>query len=217
MSLSESDAFEVGLPIEGIESGTSVLLTGEDTGALESVFYRLAATETDERGIVLATDATGREVERALDGVRSGAGQRSTVLTCSGPDRGDSVTRVQDLADLTKVGMELSSRLADAQQEADRFRTGIILCSTICGEVEDLRSVYRFLNSNFLSDLRRGDGLGVAAVDTSADVEANLKSVIAGLETSFSARFDVVETDRREVTVDVSGLGAADGTHTLSR
>jgi hypothetical protein len=217
MSVSTDATFSVAdLPLDAVESSTSVLLTGDDTAALESVFYRLVATEDHECGIVLATDTDGRAVKRSLDGVRRGAGDRSAVLTRGGPSRSDGVTTVDDLADLTKIGMELSSMLATAQAEADRFRSGIFLCSTLCGEVDDLRSVYRFLNSNLLTNLRRGDGIGVAAVDLSADVDANLQSVVVGMETSFAARIDIVESDGRRATIDVSGLGRADGTHEIA-
>jgi hypothetical protein len=199
-----------------IESGTTLLLTGDDSDALESVFYRLVAGHDDERSIVLATDCSGRDVVRGLDGAERGAGDRSHVLTCEADDRADDVRTVSDLTDLTGLGMEFSTEVAEAQQDSERFRAGILLCSTILDEVEDTRSVYRFLNSNFLNHFRRGEAIGVCAVDTSKEFGSNTESTISGLETSFSGRIDITDASRREATVDVSGLDGDDGEYTMS-
>jgi hypothetical protein len=216
MSLA-SDDFELSeTGLDTVPNGTSILLTGDDPDALEAVFYQLVAGRDDEHSVVLGTDCSGRDVVRGLNDVERGSGDRARVLTCEGPDRGDNVTKVSDLTDLTGLGMQFSTEIAEAQTAGGRFRAGILLCSSILGAVEDTRSVYRFLNSNFLNHFRRGDAIGVCAVDTSADFGAGTSSTIKGLETSFSARIDVVESSRREATLDVSGLGGQDGQHTLS-
>jgi hypothetical protein len=213
MSVASPALFETDtLPIDGIESGSSILLTGDDTDTLETIFSRLVATREAESGVVLSTDTTGRSVKRALDGVERGAGDRTTVLTAADPGRGDDIEAVSDLADLTGTGMQLSTTLAEAQQDAPRFRSGIYLCSSICREIEDTRSVFRFLNSNFLTDLRRGDGIGVCALDTSAEIGSDVNSIAAGLETSFTGRIDVTAVDGDTATLEISGLGDADGT-----
>ena len=59
------------------------------------------------------------------------------MLAAQGPGGGD-VQPVEDLDDLTW-------QVASAQQGTGRFRSGIFLCSSVCGEAEDLRSVYRLL------------------------------------------------------------------------
>lgn len=213
MSVASSGPFETdALPIDSIESGTSVLLTGADSDVLEAVFNRIVAARDAERSIVLSTDTDGRSVKRALDGIERGAGDRTTVLTAAGSGRSDGTESVTDLADLTGTGMQLSTILSEAQQEVPRFRFGIYLCSSLCQEIEDTRSVFRFLNSNFLTDLRRGDGIGVCALDTSADIDSDVNSIVAGLETSFTGRIDVTGVDGRTATLDISGLGDADGT-----
>jgi len=216
MSL-QSEAFDsADLPIDGIGSGSSILLTGDDTAALKTVFARLVAADDDERSIVLATNAGGRSIQRLLDEARSGAGSRASILTAEGPARGDEVTSVDDIADLTQVGMQFSTLVATAQQSTDRFRSGIFLCSTIAGEVEDTRSVFRFLNSNFLTELRRGEGIGVVAIDRSAEMGTNVDSMISGMETSFTARIDIETTGRNEATLDISGIDGSDGTVDVS-
>jgi hypothetical protein len=199
-----------------IDSGTTILLTGDDSDVLESVFYSLVAGRDNERSVVLATDSSGRDVVRGLDGAERGAGDRTHILAREGSDRADGVRTVSDLTDLTGLGMEFSTEVAEAQQDSERFRAGILLCSTILDEVEDTRSVYRFLNSNFLNHFRRGEAIGVCAVDTSKEFGSNTESTISGLETSFSGRIDITDASRREATVDVSGLGGDDGEYTMS-
>lgn len=213
MSLASDDTFSASdLSLGSIESGTSILLTGDDTRALKTVFAELVAAADDERSIVLATDDGGRSIQRALDDARSGAGSRASVLTCEGDGIGDDIQSVDDISDLTRLGMDFSTLVASAQQHSDRFRSGIMLCSTIAGEVEDTRSLYRFLNSNFLSELRRGEGIGVCALDTSADIGADMDSTISGLQTSFSAHIDVEKTAPGQATLTIDGL---DGEETV--
>ena len=210
MSLA-TEGFDVGsLSLGPIDSGTSILLTGEDADALRSVFSRLVAADDDERSIVLSTGTGGRAVQRDLNDARSGAGNRASVLTCEGPAAGDDIQSVDDISDLTRLGMDFSTLVASAQQGSGRFRSGIMLCSTIAGEVDDTRSLYRFLNSNFLTELRRGDGIGVCAVDTSADIGADMDSTISGLQTSFSAHIEVEKTGPRSATLTVDGLDGAE-------
>ncbi len=210
MSLA-TDGFAVdSLSLSPIDSGTSILLTGEDADTLQTVFSQLVAADDDERSIVLSTGSGGRAVQRDLNNARTGAGNRASVLTCEGPASGEDVQSVDDISDLTRLGMDFSTLVASAQQHSDRFRSGIMLCSTIAGEVDDTRSLYRFLNSNFLTELRRGDGIGVCALDTSADIGADMSSTISGLQTSFSAHIEVEQTGPGQATLTVDGLDGDD-------
>jgi len=206
MSLA-STSFDVEtLSLGPIDSGTSILLTGDDADALQAVFSQLVAADDDERSIVLSTGSAGRAVQRDLNNARTGAGNRASVLTCEGPASGDDIQSVDDISDLTRLGMDFSTLVASAQQHSDRFRSGIMLCSTIAGEVDDTRSLYRFLNSNFLTELRRGDGIGVCALDTSADIGADMNSTISGLQTSFTAHVEVEKTGPGRATLTIDGL-----------
>jgi hypothetical protein len=207
-----ADAFDVSDNIGPLESGTSVLLTGENVDALESVFARIVAPDDGERSVVIATDSRGRAVKQSLNGAKRGAGDRSSVLTAAGRSSGDDIKTVDDLSDLTGMGMEFSALVADSQQATDQFRTGIFLCSTIAGELDDTRSLYRFLNSTFLTEIRRSDGIGVCALDTSADIGSNMNSTVTGLKTSFKSHIDVEATGRTEATLAISD---SDGERTV--
>jgi hypothetical protein len=212
-----SDGFSTSqLPIDEIENGCSILLTGTDTDALKTVFSRLVAPQENERGVILATNAGGRTIQRTLNDARDGAGSRASILTAQGPAFGDNVSVIDDIGDLTQMGMQFSNLVAASQQSTTRFRSGIFLCSTIASEVDDTRSMYRFLNSNFLTDLRRGDGVGVVAIDRSAEMNTNADSMIKGMETSFAARIEIEMAGRNQATLDVSGLPENDGTVDIS-
>ena len=208
MSVSTDVEFHVeDLPIGPLDDGTSVLLTGDDCEALESIFYRIVSADAGEHSLVLATEESGVAVQRALDNAKRGGKERSSILTCSGSSAGENITTVDDLGDLTTLGMELSM-LASAPEVAEgRMRSGIFLTSTLCGAASDTRSVYRFLNSNFLTDLRRNEAIGVAAVDTSADIGGDTSSIITGLETSFTGRIHVESNGSGSVTLEITGLG----------
>jgi len=216
MSLSDEADFTVEESmLDPIQSGTSILLTGEDADTLRTVFYRLIAPDEDERAVVLATDDRGSAVKRQLRSAKDGADERTKVQTPEG-GTGNDVESIDDLADLTTLGMEFTNAVAAAQQETARFRSGILLGSTIAEMAEDTRSVYRFLNSSFLTELRRGDGIGVCAIDTSADIGADMDSTISGLETSFKAHIAVTVTSPGEATLDVSGLPGPNDSVTVS-
>ena len=212
MSLSGSRRFTLGdLPVDGVDSGASILLTGDDSEALEAAFYRLVAPGPEERAAVLATDTQGRTVKRKLDRVESGAGDRTSVLAGTGRESA-GVQCVDDLGELTGLGMAFSSLVAEAQQGTGRFRSGIMLCSSVCAAADDIRSVYRMLNSNFLPELRRGDGVGVCALDTSVDFGSTSSSIVKGMSTSFGIHVEV-SSSGRDVTLDLSDVGGpADAT-----
>jgi hypothetical protein len=215
MSLSTGGTFDFdGTDLPSVDGNTSILLVGDDADALESVSYRLLAGE--EPAALFHTRSSGRTVKRDLNGVQSSAGDVAHVLTPEGAATGDGVTVVDDVGDLTSVGMHLSATLDEMQASSERFRAGIYLGTDVAASVSDTRSMYRFLNSNFLTPIRRSDGLGVCAMDTSTDIGADIDSTLAGMSSSFSARVDVERTGAREARLDTDDLSTAGQSVTLS-
>lgn len=217
MNISEdgTDGFPIPeLPFGPIPEGTSLLLTGDDTAAIEAVFYHLVSAREDERSLVLATETNGRTVNRELDRVEYGASNRSTVLTCSGPAADSNIATVDDIGDLTGVGMQFSALVTESGTMASSQRAGIMLCSSICREVDDIRSVFQFLNANFLTHLRRHGILGVCAVDTSAEVDGDIDGVVESMNAAFTAHIAVETTDTDELRLRL--VGADDETDHLS-
>lgn len=207
MSLSEDDTngFAIPeLPFGPVPEGTSLLLTGDDTEAIEAVFYHLVSARENERSLVLATETNGRTVNRELDRVAYGASNRSTVLTCSGP-ADDGVETIDDISDLTGVGMQFSALVTESGTMAAAQRAGILLCSSICREVDDISSVFRFVNANFLTHLRRNGVLGVCAVDTSTRLDGDIEGVVDTMSAAFTAHVGVETTDSDELVLRLMG------------
>lgn len=206
MKLSEQDTFDASdLSLGEIPEGTSILLTGDDTDAIETVFYHLVAAEENERSLILATETNGRTVSRELDRIEYGVSNRSTVLTCRGTASDSNIITVDDIGDLTGVGMQFSALVTESGTMAASQRAGILLCSSICQEVDDIQSVFQFLNANFLSHLRRDGIMGVCAVDTSADVGGEIDGLVETMAAAFSAHISVETTDSEELILHVDG------------
>lgn len=207
MKMTTKNAFELPeLPIGPIPAGTSVLLTGDETAAIEAVFYHLVGAREDERSLILATETNGRAVNRELDRIEYGISNRSTVLTCSGAADAENVSTVDDIGDLAGVGMQFSALVTESGTMASAQRAGVLLCSSICREVDDIQSVFRFLNANFLTHLRRDGVMGVCAVDTSTAIDGGIDGIVDSMAGAFSAHIAVETTDTGELLLDVSGL-----------
>jgi hypothetical protein len=205
MKLSEEGTFDASaLSLGAIPEGTSILLTGDDTDAIETVFYHLVAAGENERSLILATETNGRTVNRELDRIEYGISNRSTVLSCRGATD-SNITTVDDIADLAGVGMQFSALVAESGTMAASQRAGILLCSSICQEVDDIQSVFRFLNANFLSHLRRDGIMGVCAVDTSAEIGGKIDGLVETMAEAFSAHISVESADSEEVTLHLDG------------
>jgi len=77
MKLTEEGTFDASaLSLGAIPEGTSILLTGDDTDAIETVFYHLVAAGENERSLILATETNGRTVNRELDRIEYGVSNR---------------------------------------------------------------------------------------------------------------------------------------------
>lgn len=215
MSVHAADPFGIAsMPISDLDSGDSVLLSGADVDALATLFARLVAPADHERGIVVGTDGVD-DVVRSADRLADRDAGDLTVLTERGntPRNAGTVDSVDSIADLTQLGMSLSNSVSEVNQSTGRFRSGVFLCSDICEAVDDIRSVYRFLNTRFLSDLRRHEAIGACAVDTNADIRTDMDSVVSSMASSFSVHLEVCDSSRRSVTVHIHG-GTRDGERT---
>lgn len=204
-----SSQFEVPDGIGPLQGQTSVLLTGEDPAAMRSVYARIVAADEGERSVLIDTEHPGHSVKQSLDDARGQSADRASVITTRG-SAGDGVKTVADLRDLTGLGMQFSSLVTEAKMETQQFRIGLFLCSSLAAELADTRSLYRFLNSTFLTELRRGDGIGVCAIDTTQDIGANVQSTIDGLNTSFKRHIHVESNDRGSAALTVDGSTTLD-------
>lgn len=213
MKMSEGTTFDFPeLPLKPAPEGASILLTGEDANALESVFYRLVTAREDERSLILATETSGRTVTRELDRIAYGASNRATVLTCEGAADASNVEAVGDIANLTSVGMQFSALVTESGTVAAPQRAGVLFRSDICRRVTDMRSVFRFLNANFLTHLRRTEIMGVCGIDTSGTLDSDFTGVVESMQAAFSVYLRVEATDDETITIHITGPDRTDET-----
>lgn len=169
------------LPIDPVESGTNLLVTGPSLGGLRDLLMALLVGAGDEGTILVAADVSARE---ALDDFADAGGDvdaaRVRVIDCAsdaGQGPGDHVSCVASPADLTGIGMEFSSlyeRLHAGGNE--RVRTGIYTLAPLLLYVDDVRAVFRFLHT-LSGRVRSVGGLGLCAIDPGAQDERTVKSI----------------------------------------
>jgi len=216
MSLSATTQYDFGdVPIDAVDGGTSILVSGPRDGGLEELFHSLLAAAEDDEGVVAITSDDGsRSFERAHRSAAGlGRGGDIGVVDCSG-DSGigtDDDAAVADPSDLTAVNMQFSALCDELRYDGtEHLRTGLLSVSPLCAACEDMRDVYRFVQ-NITSRTRRNDGLFVCAIDPEADTGqfGDGQNIAAGLEKAFAGHVELRrEGGRTEIRTDGLDAGA---------
>jgi len=181
------------LPLKSVGAGTNLLLTGPTLEGARELLLRLLLGED---GVVIITaDTSARKVLRAFEDVGGRIDpDRVRVVSCTQErdnDLGDCVTSVGSPGDLTGIGIEYSGQYEQVYARGyDTVRTGIYTLTPLLVYSEDVRPVFRFVNT-VTSRIRTADGLGVCAIDPSAHDE----QVVNSIAQPFDARVDVREID----------------------
>jgi len=197
-------------PLNPVEGGTSLLVTGSRDDGLGAFVHRLLSADENEGVVGIAADESGRTFRRTHRRESGGSRRPSIgVVDCySDPGgRTDDETVLADPDDLTAVNMQFSSLCDELEFDGvEGVRSGLVTVSPLCAACEGMRDVYRFV-SNVTSRNRRSDGLFVCAIDPDADTgEFNDGQNIAeGLSRAFSGRVDL-RRDGRQSEVRVEGL-----------
>jgi len=192
-----------GLPVESVSPGTNFLLTGPALSGTREILLRLLLGED---GVLLITaDTSARKMLAAFEDVGGRIDrQRVHVVSCT-QARDDTVDKfvssVGSPGDLTGIGIEYSGQYEQVYSRGyDTVRTGIYTLTPLLVYSEDVRPVFRFVNT-VTSRIRTADGLGVCAIDPSAHDE----QVVNSIAQPFDARIDVRETDG-DLELRVRGL-----------
>lgn len=181
------------LPISGVERGTNLLLTGPTLGGTRELLLRMLLGED---GVVIITaDSNARktlsEFERFGGTVER---DRTRVVSCTketDEELGPYVSSVSSPGDLTGIGIEFSGQYEQVYARGyDTVRTGIYTLTPLLVYSDDVRPVFRFVNT-VTSRIRTADGLGVCAIDPSAHEE----QVVNSIAQPFDGRVDVRERD----------------------
>ncbi|PSP85850.1 hypothetical protein BRC96_01325 [Halobacteriales archaeon QS_6_64_34] len=192
-----------GLPLKRVDAGTNLLLTGP---ALEGARELLLGLLLGEDGVLIITaDTSARKILSAFEGVGGRIDRdRVRVVSCTqerDDELGDFVASVGSPGDLTGIGIEYSGQYEQVYARGyDTVRTGIYTLTPLLVYSEDVRPVFRFVNT-VTSRIRTADGLGICAINPSAHDE----QVINSIAQPFDARIDVREV-KGTVELRVTGL-----------
>ncbi|SFR63659.1 DUF7504 family protein [Halogeometricum limi] len=159
------------VPLNPVDAGTNLLVSGPTDAGLKSLVHRLIAPGEGEGLVSITTDSGDaflrdqRQHGGAYDDDATG------VVGCaSSPGTPDELVRsVTGTADLSALSMEFSALSDDVGYQTDRLRSGLYSVSPLCESASDMRDVYRFLNS-VVSRNRRSRGVFVCGIDPEANV-----------------------------------------------
>ncbi|MFC7132508.1 MULTISPECIES: DUF7504 family protein [Salinibaculum] len=184
-----------GLPLEPVDAGTNLLVTGPPLGGTRRLVMQLLHCGPSE-GLLLVTTETGggdvidayeRDATRYVD-------SRMAVVDCTEPGQDDEARNVHAVAapsDLTGIGIAYSSlyeRLYGLGIE--RVRTGLVSLAPLLMYAEEVQPLYRFLHT-VTGRIRTADGLGVSALDPESQDERTFRT----LTQPFDGRVELRERD----------------------
>ena len=191
------------LPLEGVPRGTNLLLAGPTLGGTRELLLRMLLGED---GVVIITaDSSARKTLAEFERVGGTVERdRTRVVSCTqegGEDLGPAVSSVGSPGDLTGIGIEYSGHYESMYASGHtRVRTGIVTLTPLLVYSDDVRAVYRFLNT-ITGRIGTADGLGVCVLDPDAHEEQVVESVAQ----FFDGRVDV-RADAGDLELRVAGL-----------
>jgi hypothetical protein len=165
-------AFGDGIPVNPVDSGSTLLVAGPALSAAEDLALSMVADAGEREGsLFISTNMTHgkllktcRRTHPSLDTSLLG------VIDCSGQgfDGGPEGVRVKYVStqsDLTGIGMKFSSlyEALYAEAEGSRVRTGLVSLSSLLMYV-DLRKLFQFAQT-ISGRIDSADGLGVFTID----------------------------------------------------
>jgi len=172
--------FADSLPLDPVDPGTNVLVTGPALSGMRTLVMRLLACRSDEGLLLLTTDSPGTTAIEQYQSCCAYDPARMAVVdaTRSGTRHEDrNVYGVGDPGDLTGMCIVFSSlyeQLYDAGFE--QVRTGLYTLSTLVMYTTEMQPLYRFLHT-FTGRIRQAGGLGVSAIDPEAQDEKTFRSL----------------------------------------
>ena len=191
-----------GLPIEPVEAGTNILVTGPALGGIRELTLRMLLRGSRQEGtLFIAADVDGPQTLTdyegfggSLDFVRTG------VVDCTedGVDNSEcNVHAVGSPGDLTGVGIEFSSLYERIHANgAEHVRTGVYTLSPFVVYAPS-KAVFRFLHT-LTGRIRTADGLGVCAIDPGTVDDQTLSSLAQAFDGQVELR---EEGDERAVRI----------------
>lgn len=197
-----------GLPLSGVQPGSTVLVAGPPhEGSLE-LGLRMLAGPPGEGTIVVTTNQRAARIAEACDRAGIAVSRETTaIVDCVGEEAEDTdvparLRTVSSPSDLTGIGIGVSDVYNEFEEEGiDRVRTGIFSLSTLLTFV-DLQPVSRFVHT-LVGRIDVADGFGMLLVDP----DNHDDRVVSTVSQFCSGRIDVREG---EDGVELRALGLPD-------
>lgn len=187
MAAQRPDGYEFEtLPLSSIPPGTNLLLTGPICDTTRDLFLRLLLGDD---GVVVIGPAR-RETQSAFEGVGGSIDpNRVRLISCAHEDIEDGQGVPAD--DLSGIGLKYANDYEAVYERGfEHVRTGIYTLTTLLAENEDVRPVFRFINT-VASRVRTADGFGIYWIDPDAHDDRVLPSIAP----SFDGRIEVRTVD----------------------
>jgi len=190
--------FSDALPIEPVDTGTNLLVTGPSLGGTRELVMRLLTCQPSEGLLLLTTDIGGREAIENFEA--SGCPyetSRMAVVDCTQDSLEDDERNIHSVSapsDLTGMGIVFSSLYEQLYGAGiERVRTGLYTLAPLVMYAEKIQPLYRFLHT-MTGRIRTADGLGVSAIDPEAQEEKTFRT----LTQPFDAQIELREQDGDE-------------------
>lgn len=196
MSQTPKPTYEFGsLPLEPVDAGTNLLVTGPSLGGTRQLVMQLLACQSDEGLLLLTTDLDGAEAIANYEATGCQyVTSRMAVVDCTQDSQTDDVRNIHAVSapsDLTGIGIQFSSLYEQLYGAGfDRVRTGVYTLAPLVMYAESIQPLYRFLHT-LTGRIRTADGLGVSAIDPETQDDRTLRT----LTQPFDARIELRETD----------------------
>jgi hypothetical protein len=191
------------LPLKGVPRSTNLLLAGPVLGGTRELLLRMLMG--DDGVVIITTDSGARKTLSEFERVGGTIDrERTRLVSCTqgaDNDLGSAVASVGSPGDLTGIGIEYSGQYEQVYACGhDTVRTGIYTLTPMLVYSENVRPVFRFINT-VTSRIRTADGLGVCAIDPSAHDE----QVVNSIAQPFDGRVEVRESEGA-IELRVAGL-----------
>jgi len=207
MSQRQQSTYEFdALPLEPVDAGTSLLVTGPSLGGTRELVMGLLACQEGEGLLLLSTDLGGEEAidQFETNGCAYDTSRMALIDSTenSVDDDGRNVHAVSSPRDLTGMGIIFSSLYEDLYGAGiEQVRTGLYTLGPLLMYTEKIQPLYRFLHT-MIGRIRTADGLGVSAMDPEAQDETTFRT----LSQPFDAQVELRERDDGQRQVRVRGL-----------
>lgn len=207
--------FQPDLPLEGVEAGTNILVSGPSESGAREVALRLVVTGAarNEGLLLVSADVSGRSLLERCESIGTPLDRtRLGIVDCAGAGVDDQqrfsghLESIQGPGDLNAIGRQLSILYETlAEKDLDGTRIGVFSVSSLLLHAP-LRRVSRFVHMLTGRVIATGD-LGVFLVDSAAGDRRATET----LERFCDRRVTVRREDDGRPAVRVDEIGRAGG------